>query len=644
MGPRPGRIIFLVSLAAVVASGADRRRSFAELAAEADKVVIGTVSGRSSSWGDADHIYTDVLITPDVTIKGSDEGPVAIRVLGGRVGDTVMSVSDGPEFPDGERLVVFLKREGSRFAVDGRAAGSVRAASAEGAAAAESAFAAVEKTAGRRLVYQRGLAARYLGSMEARAQTGCYGTDGAKWAADSAAYRLGTTIPAEWPDSIDAAASTWSGAGAAFRLLRDDASSNELSFEDLVAKYGGSYSDTLAVTTTWSSGNGGTISKATVAFNTKFGWSTAGESDKADVQNIITHEFGHWMRLLDIYAPSTCSDVTMWGSAPNGETKKRTLEQADIDGLLSLYPASATAIAAPVLVFPGNGATGVALGFKFKWNASPNATSYDLYFGTSLSPGFAGTVGFTDFQTGPLPAGTYYWRVVAKNASGSAASDMWSFTIGAGTAPSGTALPGPVLVFPGNGATVALGFKFKWNASPNATSYDVYFGASTTPGFAGTVGFTDFQTGPLPVGTKFYWRVVAKTASGTASSEMWTFTVGSATPTSTGIAGPVLVFPGNAATVVATAFKLTWTASPGATSYDLYCGTSPSPAFAGTVGFTDFQTGGLPAGTKFYWRVVAKNATGSASSDTWSFTIGSETSVTRPGRTGRPNPVHPRAP
>jgi len=38
------------------------------------------------------------------------------------------------------------------------------------------------------------------------------------------------------------------------------------------------------------------------------------------------------MRLLDIYSPTTCSEVTMWGSAGYGETKKRTLEQADIDG------------------------------------------------------------------------------------------------------------------------------------------------------------------------------------------------------------------------------------------------------------------------------------------------------------------------
>jgi hypothetical protein len=36
-----------------------------------------------------------------------------------------------------------------------------------------------------------------------------------------------------------------------------------------------------------------------------------GEAEKFDVQNIITHEIWSLDELLDIYSPSTCSDVTM---------------------------------------------------------------------------------------------------------------------------------------------------------------------------------------------------------------------------------------------------------------------------------------------------------------------------------------------
>ena len=126
-------------------------------------------------------------------------------------------------------------------------------------------------------------------------------------------------------------------AGAAFKLVNDTSVVNELSYKDLVAAYGSSYANTFAVTTTWTSGSTGRITRATIEIGNKWPWATTGAANTADVQNILTHQFGHWMRLLDIYSPTTCSEVTMWGSAVYGETKKRTLEQADIDGLMSLY-------------------------------------------------------------------------------------------------------------------------------------------------------------------------------------------------------------------------------------------------------------------------------------------------------------------
>ncbi len=79
---------------------------------------------------------------------------------------------------------------------------------------------------------------------------------------------------------------------------------------DLVAKYGSSYSNTYALTTNWFSSN--IISKTIIEIGTKWQWSTSGQANMADVQNIITHEFGHWMHLIDIYSPSTCGAATMW--------------------------------------------------------------------------------------------------------------------------------------------------------------------------------------------------------------------------------------------------------------------------------------------------------------------------------------------
>jgi len=55
-----------------------------------------------------------------------------------------------------------------------------------------------------------------------------------------------------------------------------------------------------------------------------------------DLEAIATHEVGHAHGLDDIYSDG-CRDVTMFGTSRNGETKKRSLEEQDVDGLRALY-------------------------------------------------------------------------------------------------------------------------------------------------------------------------------------------------------------------------------------------------------------------------------------------------------------------
>ena len=188
---------------------ANRRVSYEELAAASDKVVLGAVGVKSSHWGDDAHIYTDVVVYPDVTIKGVDEGPLTVQVLGGTVGDTTMSVSDGPELPTGSRVVVFLKKESGRFVVVGRAAGTINAASPDAANAIDSTLAHSNSGAGARLQNKRALAEAFLRrgpapvaggtTSHAATQVGCYGTDGAHWGATSATYKIGAGFPHRGP-------------------------------------------------------------------------------------------------------------------------------------------------------------------------------------------------------------------------------------------------------------------------------------------------------------------------------------------------------------------------------------------------------------------------------------------------------------
>ncbi|HEY1754605.1 MAG TPA: FG-GAP-like repeat-containing protein [Bryobacteraceae bacterium] len=90
---------------------------------------------------------------------------------------------------------------------------------------------------------------------------------------------------------------------------------------------------------------------------------------------------------------------------------------------------------------------------------------------------------------------------------------------------------------------------------------------------------------------------------------------------------PTSPFPANGSTGVSLPlYNLGWNSSTGpngATSYDVYFGTSPTPPFVANVSwrFTGFAPGTLSLNTTYYWRIVGKNSWGDTSSATWSFTI-----------------------
>jgi Matrixin len=106
-------------------------------------------------------------------------------------------------------------------------------------------------------------------------------------------------------------------------------------------------------------------------------------------------------------------------------------------------PSGVTKPAAPTAFLPTPGATGVTStttnGYYIRWYAAAEATSYDVYFGTSSNPPKIATVtppaGMSQWKVGTFYQGakwsskkTYYWRVVAKNASGATAGSIWKFT------------------------------------------------------------------------------------------------------------------------------------------------------------------------------------------------------------------------
>jgi len=255
-----------------------------------------------------------------------------------------------------------------------------------------------------------------------------------------------------------------------------------------------------------------------------------------------------------------------------------------------------------------SGATSTSL--YVSWNASTGATSYQVYRDTSTSGSFATQVyngtglNFTDST---LTSGTtYYYKVQATNASGSSAlSAAVSGTTSAGPpTPTGLTVSGPTLT----------SLYVSWNASTGATSYQVYRDTSTGGSFATQVyngtglSFTDST---LTSGTTYYYKVQATNASGSSAlsaAVSGTTTTVAAPPTPTGLAVPYMNW-------TSTSLYVSWNASTGATSYQLYRDTSSSGSFTTLVynsSGTSFTDNPPSAPATYYYKVKATNAGGSS--------------------------------
>jgi len=181
-----------------------------------------------------------------------------------------------------------------------------------------------------------------------------------------------------------------------------------------------------------------------------------------------------------------------------------------------------TPLLPPALMSPGNGAAWVSLAPALIWNPSNGAASYDVYFGPSSPPPLVANVTGTSWSPGALAVGmTCYWQVVARSGRVSASSPVWSFTTQASPPES------PVLTSPANGTTGALvAPTLVWNASTGAESYNVYFGASSSPPFVTNTAGTSYAPGTLSQNTAYYWRIEAQNDLGSTASATWAFVTG----------------------------------------------------------------------------------------------------------------------
>ncbi|HLE21079.1 MAG TPA: DUF4038 domain-containing protein [Vicinamibacteria bacterium] len=91
--------------------------------------------------------------------------------------------------------------------------------------------------------------------------------------------------------------------------------------------------------------------------------------------------------------------------------------------------------------------------------------------------------------------------------------------------------------------------------------------------------------------------------------------------------------PADHATGVSVNVQLSWTAGAGATSHDVYFGTSNPPPARGTQTGASYDPGALSPATTYFWRVDEVNPNGTTSGPLWRFTTQG-----RPGAASQPVP------
>ena len=180
-----------------------------------------------------------------------------------------------------------------------------------------------------------------------------YKYTGIHWATPSVEYAINPLgAPAGAGDAIEAAFVTWEAAPGDidFERLADTTLSgsdldnnNVVSWEDISGDYPGA----IAVTVVWYYRGSKEIVDVDTIMNSTDPWSVntgftgnpdtgLGNPTAYDVQNIMTHEAGHWLMLEDLYQWKT-QKLTMYGYGALGELQKRTLGAGDELGIDRIY-------------------------------------------------------------------------------------------------------------------------------------------------------------------------------------------------------------------------------------------------------------------------------------------------------------------
>lgn len=224
-----------------------------------------------------------------------------------------------------------------------------------------------------------------------------------KWSSASETCFVNTSGgPSGFLSAARLAMNTWSdGAKSSFVFIYGGSSSshNYGSWDGVNLIDFGPLDDTtiVAQNTFWYNTSSGQLFDSDIRFNSALPWSTDGSPSSFDVQNVATHELGHSLSLADLYLSSD-SEKTMYGYTAKDETKKRSLDQDDINGIAYLYPLRGTWLSIASYDWDDDNDNGVIetgenITLRVKFHSSANVSGF---FATLTSS--CGDLNITDNQ------------------------------------------------------------------------------------------------------------------------------------------------------------------------------------------------------------------------------------------------------
>ena len=166
-----------------------------------------------------------------------------------------------------------------------------------------------------------------------------------KWNTNTVTYYVNTSGgPPDSLAAIQAAMQTWTDVpSSSFRFVYGGPTTNTVRNPDdgINIIYFGKIRNKARVARNyvWWNKESGKLYDSDIVFNTAHKLSAADKcpEDSYDIQSVLTHELGHALILHEL-CKQTHNEKTMYWKENKGDTKKRTLDQDDIDGISYLYP------------------------------------------------------------------------------------------------------------------------------------------------------------------------------------------------------------------------------------------------------------------------------------------------------------------